>query len=252
MTKLSVNVNKIATLRNSRGGNIPDLMEYSKIIMDAGVHGITVHPREDERHIRRTDVFHLKKLIKEYNGINNSKIEYNIEGEPSQRFRDLVLEAAPDQVTLVPVTPGEITSDHGFQLKTEGEFLSEYISIFKKQGIRVSIFMETDAENIRLAKNTGTDRIELYTGPFAENYSEGKEKESFEAYRTAAEAALSSGLGINAGHDLDTENLKLFRKLPGLLEVSIGHRLMSRALLTGLKTAVREYLEILSEDVSHS
>lgn len=252
MTKLSVNVNKIATLRNSRGGNIPDLSEYSRIIMDAGAHGITVHPREDERHIRRSDVFVLKKMITEYNISNKTEIEYNIEGEPSPRFRDLVLEAGPDQVTLVPVTPGEITSDHGFQLKREGEFISEYIRIFKKQGIRVSIFMETDPENIRLAKHTRTDRIELYTGPFAEMYSDGKGMESFEEYRTAADSAISAGIGINAGHDLDTENLKLFRKLPGLLEVSIGHRLMSKALLTGLKNTVREYLEILSADDGHS
>ena len=252
MIKLSVNVNKIATLRNSRGGNIPDLLEYSKIIMGAGAHGITVHPREDERHIKYTDVFLLKKLIAEYNSANKTEIEYNIEGEPSPRFRDLVLEAKPDQVTLVPVTPGEITSDHGFQLKTEGEFISEYIRTFKKEGIRVSIFMETDVPNIRLAKDTETDRIELYTGPFAEKYAEGKGSESFEEYRAAADAALSAGIGINAGHDLDTDNMKLFRKLPGLLEVSIGHRLMSRALLVGLKNTVREYLEILSADSGHS
>ena len=253
MIRLSVNVNKIATLRNSRGGNIPDLIEMCRIILGAGAHGITVHPREDERHIRRSDVFVIRDFLKEYNSKSQHKVEFNMEGDLSPRFRDLVLEAVPDQVTtLVPVSPGEITSDHGFRLKTDLDSLKEFIPQFKEKKIRVSIFMETNLENLKDIKQTGTDRVEFYTGPFAEAYSENRGEESFLDYEKAALYVLDSGIEINAGHDLDTENLKLFRKLKGLKEVSIGHRLISSALVDGLETTVRAYLRTLGEDPSFS
>ncbi|WP_040911182.1 pyridoxine 5'-phosphate synthase [Leptospira broomii] len=248
MTKLSVNVNKVATLRNSRGGNHPDILHISRLILDAGAEGITVHPREDERHIRKSDVFLLKNFLISYNQSKNRKIEYNIEGEPSPRFLDLVLEAKPDQVTLVPVTPGEITSDHGFDLRKDGDLLRTYIRKFHDAEIRVSLFVETNLENLKYVFETGADRVEFYTGPFAMAFDSSREEgeKSFQVYRSAAETLLATGIGINAGHDLDQFNLLLFSKLPGLLEVSIGHRLISYALEVGITESVRAYLRALS------
>lgn len=248
MIHLSVNINKIATLRNSRGGNHPDLLHFAKLVLEAGAHGITVHPREDERHIRKSDVFALKNFLQEYDVSGSTKVEYNIEGEPSPRFLDLVLEAGPDQVTLVPVTPGEITSDHGFNLKTEGESLLPYIKAFRKAGIRVSLFVETDLENLKYVQSTEAHRVEFYTGPYAEAYDSSPEKgkKSFELYKVAAESLSGKGIGINAGHDLDQFNLSVFSKLPGLQEVSIGHRLISYALEVGIKDSIRAYLKALS------
>lgn len=247
MVHLSVNVNKIATLRNSRGGNHPDLIYLSKLILEAGAHGITVHPREDQRHIKRKDVFDLREFLTLYNRDKKKKIEYNMEGEPSPRFLDLVLEAKPDQATLVPVTPGEITSDHGFDLKKDLLELKTYIQKIQKAGIRVSIFMETDLENLKLVKDTGADRVEFYTGPYAHAFDQSPQegKVVFESFRKAAEFLQSEKIGINAGHDLDHFNLPLFSTLPGLEEVSIGHRLMSYALEVGLETSVKEYLKVL-------
>ncbi|TGL64106.1 pyridoxine 5'-phosphate synthase [Leptospira sarikeiensis] len=248
MVHLSVNVNKIATLRNSRGGNHPDLLYISKLILEAGAHGITVHPREDERHIKKKDVFDLKEFLLRYNKEKGLKIEYNMEGEPSSRFLDLVLSAKPDQATLVPVTPGEITSDHGFDLKKDSKELASYIRKIQDAGIRVSIFMETDLENLKLVKNTGADRVEFYTGPYAHAFDQSPEKgkNAFESFQKAAELLVSEKIGINAGHDLDHFNLPLFSRLPGLQEVSIGHRLMSYALEIGIEKAVKEYLKALN------
>lgn len=248
MVRLSVNVNKVATLRNSRGGNHPDLLAISELILEAGAHGITVHPREDQRHIRTEDVFDLKSFLESYNRRKEKRIEYNIEGEPSPRFLDLVLRANPDQATLVPVTPGEITSDHGFDLSRDGEELSKYIQKIKNAGIRVSIFMETDLKNLGLVKETGADRVEFYTGPYAQAYDSSPEegKRSFDSFRKAAEFLQKEKIGINAGHDLDQFNLPLFSALPGLEEVSIGHRLMSYALEVGITSSVKEYLKALS------
>ncbi len=248
MVRLSVNVNKVATLRNSRGGNYPDLISISEMVLAAGAHGITVHPREDERHIRKQDVFDLKEFLDFYNAKNGKKIEYNLEGEPSLRFLDLVLKAKPDQATLVPVTPGEITSDHGFDLKQNKEELIHYIQKIQNSGIRVSIFMETDLENLKFVKSTRAERVEFYTGPYAEAFDRSPEKgrQVFETYRKAAEFLQKEGIGINAGHDLDRFNLPLFSTLPGLEEVSIGHRLMSYALEVGITSSVKEYLKALS------
>lgn len=249
MSHLSVNVNKIATLRNSRGGKIPSVLGISEIVLDAGAYGITVHPREDERHITKQDVFELKEFILSYNKSNQVHKEFNIEGEPSDRFLELVLKAKPDQATLVPVKPGEITSDHGFDLKIENtkSKLRQIVQTLQKEKIRVSLFMETDVSQYPLVKEVGAERIELYTGPFAHAYdhSEQAGKDIFKEFVKAAEAANALGLGINAGHDLDTENLKLFSKLPYLLEVSIGHRLVSEALVIGMEATVKKYIKLL-------
>ncbi|PJZ58096.1 pyridoxine 5'-phosphate synthase [Leptospira barantonii] len=247
--KLSVNINKIATLRNSRGGNIPDLLYFADLVLRAGAQGITVHPREDERHIRKDDVFALKEFIDSYNKKNQTKIEYNIEGEPSPRFLDLVLKTKPNQATLVPVTPGEITSDHGFDFENDMDVLQEYSKILKKEKIRVSLFVETDLENLKLAARSGADRVEFYTGPFAEEFdrSPSSGKECFEnQFVPAAQEILNQKMEINAGHDLDHLNLRIFSKLPGLQEVSIGHRLISRALEFGIDRSVKDYLQALS------
>lgn len=246
MISLSVNVNKIATLRNSRGGDIPNLLQYTKVIMDSGAQGITVHPRSDERHITRKDTSDLKKFITEYNKEYSKKIEYNIEGAPDERFLDIILENRPNQATLVPVRPGEVTSDHGFNLREEGEALYPMIKKIKAAGVRVSLFLETDLENMNFAKQIEADRIEFYTGPFAEAFDSGKGAESFLSYEKAALAASKLGLGVNAGHDLDEKNLAIFKKLSGLREVSIGHRLMSYALLHGMENAVKVYMKALS------
>lgn len=247
MIALSVNVNKIATLRNSRGGDIPNLLQYTKVIMDSGAHGITVHPRSDERHITRKDTSDLKKFIADYNKEYSKKIEYNIEGAPDARFMDIILENRPEQATLVPVLVGEITSDHGFDLKREGDMLFPMIQKIKSAGVRVSLFLETDVENMHYAKQIQADRIEFYTGPFAESFEAGKGGESFLLYEKAALAAAKLGLEINAGHDLDEKNLGIFKNLSGLKEVSIGHRLMSYALLHGMENAVKVYLKALSK-----
>lgn len=250
MVHLSVNVNKIATLRNSRGGQIPSVIGISEIILGAGAYGITIHPREDERHITKQDVFEIKEFLLEYNKVNQVHKEFNMEGEPSERFLELVLKAKPDQATLVPVTPGEITSDHGFNLHNEETKikLRNVIHTLQKEKIRVSLFMETDTSQYPLVKEIGADRIELYTGPFAEAYSNSTEKgkQVFASFEKAAISANELGLGVNAGHDLDTKNLTVFAKLPHLLEVSIGHRLVSEAIIHGMENTVKSYLKVLS------
>lgn len=235
-------------MRNSRGGDIPNLVEYSEIILNSGVGGLTVHPREDERHIKRQDVTDLNNLIKSFNKKHSKEMEYNIEGEPSERILEIVLHEKPSQATLVPVQPGEITSHKGFHLKEDYKVLEPLVKKIKAQGVRVAIFVESNIADLEYAKDMGVDRIELYTGPFAFEFSKGfKEGEkSFQEYCKTAEKALSLGIEINAGHDLDHENLKLMRNLPGLKEVSIGHRLISYALLVGLPNCLKTYLETLS------
>ena len=234
MTKLSVNINKIATLRNSRGGNNPDLIKTAIDIQNFGADGITVHPRPDERHIRYADVFELKKII---------TTEFNIEGNPrEQKFVDLVLANKPDQVTLVPDALGQLTSDHGWDTLNNKDYLTEIISLFQKVGIRVSIFVDPDIEMIIGAKETGTDRIELYTEGYAQEFEKGNYQKGIAPYISAAEKAVELGLGINAGHDLDLHNLKYFSEnIPNLAEVSIGHALICDALYLGLENAVQLY-----------
>jgi pyridoxine 5-phosphate synthase len=238
MIKLSVNINKIATLRNSRGGNTPDVIKAAKDIQNYGADGITIHPRPDERHIRYADVYELKKVI-----AINKGVEFNIEGNPKeQKFIDLVLANKPDQVTLVPDAEGQLTSDHGWDTIANKEYLIGVISVFKEADLRVSIFVDPDVEMVNGAKATGTDRIELYTERYAKEYATGNKEAAIGLYIEAAKKANEAGLGINAGHDLDLHNLKYFAgNIPGLLEVSIGHALISDALYLGLENAVQLY-----------
>ena len=236
MTRLSVNINKLATLRNARGGNNPDVIAWARDIERFGAQGITVHPRPDERHIRRSDVFDLKEVV---------TTEFNIEGYPSADFVALVLEVRPAQVTLVPDPPGVITSNAGWDAKTHKAFLKEVIPRFKNAGIRTSLFMGTDTELIAHAADTGTDRIELYTEPYAENFHTDRAA-AVALFTKAALQAAQLGLGLNAGHDLDLKNLAHFNaNVPGLLEVSIGHALICDALLYGMENTVQLYLREL-------
>jgi len=228
MTRLSVNINKIATLRNARGGNYPNVLEAAINCERFGAQGITVHPRPDERHIRYQDVYDIKPII---------TTEFNIEGYPSEKFINLVLEIKPTQVTLVPDPPDALTSNAGWDTITNKELLDA--------GIRTSIFIETDPELIKNAVETGTDRVELYTEPYAANFSIDKEQ-AIEPFIKAAETAVKVGLGLNAGHDLSLENLKYFNQnIPGLMEVSIGHALISDALYFGLENTIQMYLREL-------
>jgi len=236
-TKLSVNINKIATIRNSRGGSTPNLLKVAIDCERFGAQGITVHPRPDERHIRYKDVQELKPLL---------TTEFNIEGNPKdQKFVNLVLQNKPAQVTLVPDGLGQLTSDHGWDTITHKDYLKEIISVFKQEGIRTSIFVDADVKMIEGAKETGTDRIELYTESYAKHFFENKEK-AIAPFVIAAKKASDLGLGINAGHDLSLQNLNYFAKnVSGLLEVSIGHALISDALYFGLENTIQLYLREL-------
>jgi len=236
-TKLSVNINKIATLRNARGHNTPNLIRVALDCERFGADGITVHPRPDERHIRYADVRELRKVL---------NTEFNIEGNPKeQKFVDLVLEVKPAQVTLVPDAQGQLTSDHGWDTIKEQVYLFEMISLFKKAGIRTSIFIDADIKMIEGAKETGTDRIELYTESYAANYSANKER-AVKAFTDGANRANALGLGLNAGHDLSLENLKYLKEnIPFLQEVSIGHALISDALYYGLQNTIMMYKRLL-------
>ncbi len=236
MTQLSVNINKVATLRNARGGDVPNLVQFALDCEKFGAQGITVHPRPDERHIKYQDVYDLKGVL---------STEFNIEGYPNDRFINLVLDVKPAQVTLVPDPPGVLTSNAGWDAKENKAFLIDVIARLKEVGMRVSIFTETDLAMIEAAKETGTDRIELYTGPYAENFSANKEA-AMNPYTLAAEKAKELGLGLNAGHDLDLKNLRYFQEnAPGLLEVSIGHALISDALYLGIENTIRMYRKCL-------
>ena len=236
MTKLSVNINKIATLRNARGGNVPDLLLVAKDIQKFGAQGITIHPRPDERHIRYQDARDLKPIV---------YTEFNIEGNPQHNFMDLVLECKPTQVTLVPDAIGAITSSAGWDTIKNQDYLTDVITEFKRNGIRTSIFIDPKLEMIEAAKKTGTDRIELYTEEFAHQFSLGN-KTGIEPYVKAAVFANELELGINAGHDLSLNNIKFFKdNIPNLLEVSIGHALICEALYLGLDNVVNMYLNKL-------
>jgi pyridoxine 5-phosphate synthase len=232
MTKLSVNINKIATLRNARGENLPDLVKMALDCEKFGAEGITVHPRPDERHVRYSDLYALKPLL---------KTEFNIEGNPIKKFIDLVLDVKPHQVTLVPDGDSAITSDSGWDtIKYQSE-LKEYVHLFKSAGIRVSIFVNADERLIEAAAGTGTDRIELYTGPYAKYFDSGKEK-AIENFVNASQKAAEIGLGVNAGHDLNLDNLAYFKNnIVNLLEVSIGHALISDALYFGIENTIQLY-----------
>lgn len=236
MTKLSVNINKIATLRNSRGGDVPNVVQVAKDVQRFGGQGITVHPRPDERHIRYQDVLDLRPVV---------TTEFNIEGNPVKKFIDLVLKVKPEQVTLVPDAEDAITSNAGWDTIKNRDYLREIISEFKGKGIRTSIFVDPDLEMVKGAANTGTDRIELYTEEYARQYTKGN-KDGIKPYRTCAEAANDLGLGINAGHDLSLNNIEYFQKnIPGLLEVSIGHALIAESLYQGMEYVINQYLSLL-------
>lgn len=237
MTNLSVNINKIATLRNARGENVPNVEQVAIDCESFGANGITVHPRPDERHIRHDDVFALRPLV---------KTEFNIEGYPSPEFLDLVLKVKPEQVTLVPDAPDAITSSAGWNVKENMEFLTDIVDRLRDAGIRSSIFVDTDIENIKNAAATGADRVELYTKPYADLYPTNPEK-AVAPFVEASRAAHKAGLGVNAGHDLSLANLKFFHeRVPFLNEVSIGHALISDALYLGLKETIRQYKESLA------
>jgi pyridoxine 5-phosphate synthase len=243
MVKLSVNVNKVATLRNSRGGERPSLLRAVEVCLDAGVPGITVHPRADRRHILPEDVELIAERLRELRG----QVELNIEGDPREELLAMVRAIRPDQCTLVPVRPGEVTSEAGWPADTPREALAETIRDFQDRGVRVSLFVDPTPGPIEWAAALGADRVELYTEPYARAFERGDEaaRASFAVYRAAAERAHALGLGVNGGHDLDLENLVLFRELPHLEEVSIGHALMSEALFEGLGVVVRRYLDVL-------
>ena len=237
MTRLSVNVNKVATLRNARGGNVPDVEHFAVVAQQMGAEGITVHPRPDERHITRQDVYEIKSLI---------TTEFNIEGNPQPRFTDLVLDVLPNQVTLVPDAESQLTSNHGWDTKTHLAKLTTLVKKFKDVGIRVSIFVDPEPEMVEYAKRAGADRVELYTGPYAEMYDTDPEK-ALNMYRAAAEKAKELGLGLNAGHDLNLRNLRAFiQAFPWTDEVSIGQALIADALYLGLSETIRQYKACLS------
>jgi pyridoxine 5-phosphate synthase len=240
--RLSVNINKIATLRNSRGGALPSPVDAARVSMSAGAPGITVHPRADERHIRRGDVIALAAFL----GPHRRSVEFNIEGDPRPDLLDLVREVRPDQCTLVPVRAGEITSQAGWPSDTPAGEMRGIVSDLRDRGIRVSLFIDPEVEAVKWAASMGADRVELYTEPFARAFkeSEASARTSFYKYIEAANHAHALGLGINAGHDLDLDNLVVFRALPHLDEVSIGHALISHAIYVGLERSVRDYLAV--------
>ncbi|MGB2287990.1 MAG: pyridoxine 5'-phosphate synthase [Porticoccaceae bacterium] len=248
MTALSVNLNKIALIRNSREGNYPSVIEHAQLCIDQGADGITVHPRPDQRHIRPDDVRQLASLVQ-----NIADVEFNIEGNPfAPALADypglipLVEQTKPNQCTLVPDNNEQLTSDHGFDLNSSGEALTPIIQRLQSQGIRVSLFMDPDLEQIKLASQIGADRIELYTGPYAAAWGSDHADEIFQQHLAAAQLATELGMGVNAGHDLNLDNLKQFASIPNLLEVSIGHALTVDSLTMGMGNAVLAYKALLS------
>lgn len=249
MIALSVNVNKIATLRNSRGGDVPDMLTAVDTCVAAGAQGITVHPREDERHITPKDVTDIAERLKEINTQKTPTIEYNIEGDPRPDLIDMVLRTKPTQCTLVPVVAGEITSHTVWDIRKDGDLLKPIIRDLKDAGIRVSLFSGTDMEQIAETLDIGADRIELYTAPYAMAATAAEIQREFGLLETASAKAVELGLGVNAGHDLNLDNLPLMQKLPGLLEVSIGHHLMADALYIGMAAAVKAYRCALGQQV---
>ena len=249
-TALSVNLNKVALLRNSREGNYPSVVHHAQVCIDAGADGITVHPRPDQRHIRPQDCHDLSALLKQH-----SELEFNIEGNPFAGptnngypgFIQLVTELCPHQATLVPDSDDQLTSDHGFDLQTSGERLKPIIQSLKEHGIRVSLFMDPDIEQISLAKEMGADRIELYTGPYAAAWGSDQLDAIYQQHHRAAQHATAIGLGVNAGHDLNLDNLGKYATIPGLLEVSIGHALTVDSLAMGMANAVQAYGKLVRQ-----
>jgi pyridoxine 5-phosphate synthase len=240
MTRLSVNLNKVALLRNARTLGIPSVLRAAELSIGAGAHGITVHPRPDQRHIRPDDVYELGALLRDFPGV-----EFNIEGNPFPEFIDLVRATKPHQCTLVPDSPEAITSDHGWNLERERGRLAPAIAELRNAGARVSLFMDATSDEWRLARELGADRVELYTQPYAEAHAAGEFRTVLATFAAAAGQAQAAGLGVNAGHDLNLENLGEFCSIPGILEVSIGHALIADALEMGLQAAVRAYLQVL-------
>ncbi len=245
MVKLSVNLNKVALLRNQRDIGVPSVIDAARTVISAGAYGVTVHPRPDERHVRYSDVYELREMLK-----GSPEIEFNIEGNPfTGKYMEIVGEVLPDQATLVPDEPGANTSDHGWDLEKDGERVRPIVKELKAQGIRVSMFMDPEEKGIEIAKEIGADRVELYTEPYAKAFSSGGNLEDvLGKYVRAGEVAKGLGLGVNAGHDLNLLNLgKFCSALRGVLEVSIGHALIADALEMGLGKAVKEYLQILAD-----
>ena len=241
MSHLSVNINKIALLRNSRGGDVPNVLEFAEKCLKYGAHGITLHPRPDQRHARYQDVLDLQKLIQSY-----PDTELNVEGNPTPEFLRIVKQAKPAQCTLVPDAPNQLTSDHGWILSSEAARLKPIICELKSEGIRVSLFLDPDLQEVEKARDTGADRIELYTESYAKAYSSPKKADVLSTYAKAAARAQADQLGVNAGHDLNLENLGDFLKIPGILEVSIGHALIVECLTLGLEKTIQSYLAIAS------
>ena len=244
MTQLSVNINKIALIRNSRGRNYPDVAAFSERFLQLGAHGITLHPRPDQRHARYSDAHELKAVCDRHG------VELNIEGNPTREFLDVVLAVKPAQCTLVPDDPNQVTSDHGWDLDKNAAFLREVCVELKAAGIRVSLFVDYDCPNIALAKELGADRVELYTEPYAETYGTPQNDAILAQFGQAAMAAQAAGLGVNAGHDLNLDNLAKFIALPNILEVSIGHALIVECLEQGMDATMRGYMSILGENVT--
>lgn len=246
MPRLSVNVNKVATLRNSRGGAMPSVIEAVRVCVEAGAPGITVHPRADQRHIRPSDVYDIAEALQPV----RNRVEYNIEGDPRPDLIELVERVRPDQCTLVPVRPGELTSEAGWPASTPKKQLAEIISGLQEHGVRVSMFVDPEPAPIDWAAALGANRVELYTEPYARAFETGGRAldRTVARYRSAAKRAFANGLGVNAGHDLDLENLATFLSVPHIDEVSIGHALIARALFVGLGTVVKEYLQITASD----
>lgn len=242
-THLSVNLNKIALLRNSRGRDFPKLVDFGRMALDAGAKGLTIHPRPDQRHAKYSDIQELKDLIAQY-----PDAELNIEGNPTPEFLDIVIESKPQQCTLVPDDPDQLTSDHGYDLSKEADSLLPIISRLKDAGIRVSLFMDADPESMTKAANVGADRVELYTEGWAEAYGSDEQESTLSQYRASANAAHRAGLEVNAGHDLDLSNLSTFLSIPGISEVSIGHALTIEALYLGYSEVVAQYVSICSRD----
>lgn len=239
MTLLSVNVNKIALLRNSRGRDYPGVVDFIAAVLRKGVKGITVHPRPDERHVTRSDVYNIRKFLRLH-----PEIEFNIEGYPSEEFMALVLEIKPTQCTLVPDEPGQLTSDHGWDVAANKELLKKVLAQLSEAGIRSSLFLDPNPAQVAEVKAVGADRIELYTEDYASNYGLESEEEVWQRYADTAVAATEAGIGINAGHDLNLENLERFLQIPGIQEVSIGHALVVECLYQGMPTVIEKYLAI--------
>ena len=242
MTRLSVNLNKVALVRNTRSLGIPSVTRAARACIAAGAHGITVHPRPDQRHIRNSDVLELADLLREY-----PEVEYNIEGNPFPEYLDLVRRTRPAQCTLVPDSPEAFTSDQGWDLARDGDRLRPLVAELRGLGIRVSLFMDAEASTIGRAADIGADRVELYTEPYAAAHARGAASEELARFAAAAQAAQAAGLGVNAGHDLNLDNLGAFCAIPGILEVSIGHALIGDALEMGMYNAVRAYLRVLGQ-----